>query len=243
MKLSDVKQLNEVAVYDTPEYDLSSKDQQRYAYLAKAPDLKPEEIMNLYGAGLYTFNVTLNTGEKFTVKPYFNKYKNVDISGVTSVQFKDPETRKNDTYYMVSGSKPTQKKAKFFRKNDVDKQMTEMRNTFIAALIEYSEKFQKKLQYELRDKLSPAAKEALNDNLLGMIDEKDYSGLYNWFKSKGFTMNNSDDIPSPEEFKKMTSLLGWNIKTDNRYRAAQGVSMTIDWEKKQFNTIGWSSDD
>lgn len=247
MKLGEIYPLFE-AIYDTPEYQLSDKEKRDAAFLAKAPALTGEEILELYGVEMFPpFTVTTNLGNSITFTPEFENQHGFPVLYVRPhfpiKSVLDKETGRYVDAYVVGGTTPSRPGFEYVPVSMVVEKLKPYRETFHALVKRYHDEFEEKLRVDLEKALPPLAKAALNDNLLKMINERDTQGLYDWFKSHGFKMRGSDEFPPLDAFEKMTSLAGMNISTRRAYRAAEGTNLMIDWKNGEFYYETWSSDD
>lgn len=212
------------AIYNTPEYSLSSREDQHKAFTSRLPDLNDDEL---------------------------KKYKLDDYPKTVTVTVKKKDIKVNVTRgefgtLKIVGTKPTGVNI-----NNVynSPEAIEYRKKYQEVIRKRNEEFEKKLQIDLHEKLPPAAKLALNDNILQYIHEKDFVHLHKWFEKNGFFTKgpNGTELPIPEvsEFKKMNSLGGWVISTKEigRSRGVDGRSYVINWKDRCFETESWSSGD
>ena len=245
MKVSDI--LSE-AIYDTPEYDLSSKKDKRDAFLAQMPqrafqdlikdqEIKvPSHITVKCGDGSdCRVKVDLGTGTGMALVPADESWKHKVTKGM-------------QTYYVIDGPRSITPKTKYFTSSAVftSEDYKEFKENDFKVLDKLREEFNKKLQIDLREKLPAAAKKALTDDLLGKIKDGHSEAVRKWFVDAGFKMTNGADLPPASEFKKMNSLKGWTISTKQfggPNRGVDGVNIDIDWDKKTFGHEGWSSSD
>lgn len=91
---------------------------------------------------------------------------------------------------------------------------------------------------ELRDRLSPAAREAITDDLQTWCERSDTCKLRKWFVKHEFI-----NAPSLSELTRMKEL-GYmhGAAKSNSKGFTQGKATYVDWEKKTFFTTGYTSD-
>jgi hypothetical protein len=246
MKVSDI--LQEGPIYDTPEYELSSKKDQRIAFVAQLPHKEFQALVKeldveipthikvkLVDDSEHSLKVELGTGVGVSLQPAEGSYKRKVFKG-------------GRNFYIIDGPVSMTPKTKYFTDTSFFNatEYKEFTEKYFTALRKRREEFDKKLQIDLREKLPAAAKKALNDDLLGKIKGGHSEQVRKWFVDAGFKMTNGAELPPASEFKKMNSLRGWTISTKQfggPNRGVDGVSIDIDWEKKTFGHEGWSSSD
>lgn len=244
MKISDlistvIPPVLEAAIYNTPEYTLSSSEHQHKAFTAYAPELVISELFKTYNEPLLTtVKVKLNTGEEHEIPVKFDRY---GMAEPDEEAYNHVIQRGASVIYMLNSSRsPLAKKAVYFTKQALRATPELQRlSTKIAELRKrYYDDFQEKLKVDLRQKLSPAAKAALEDNLLELINDGDYQALHSWFKKHEF-----ENLPPAKDLKKLKDLKGWNINFGpDRWGHQSGSYMTIDWASKKFKVQAGSSD-
>ena len=251
MLLSEIKKPLSEAIYNTIEYDLSSDKNQHEAFLARQSNLTMAELVERGVKPPKTVSVKLSDGSTGDIKVGFTAYFVIvpDESVLQKVFSKGGKT-----YYVVSGAVSGNKlgaKTVYFMGKDFNEspEVKKFQDQRDAATKKRNEEFQSKLQIDLREKLPPAAKMAINDGVLELVKNKEAEKLHKWFEKNGFYRRGGKagelPIPTVEEFKKMGSLRGWSVSSGEYAgnRGSHGVEMKIDWEKREFYTQGWSSDD
>ena len=238
------------SIYNTVEYDLSSEKDQRAAFIARQATVTLSDLEDLGVKVPKTVNVKLSDGNEADVKIEYVSWLVMQPSpSGYSKTFSKGSTR----YYVVSGAMAGNtigKKTVYYTGKDFN-DSPDVKKFYAdksKALEKRNKEFVAKLQIDLREKLPSAAKLAINDDLLGMIEKKEFEKIHKWFEKNGFYSRGRDGelpIPPVEDFKNMGSLRGWSVSSGSYAgnRGSHGVEMKIDWDKRMFYTQGWSSDD
>lgn len=219
-----VQEILREAIYNTLEYSLSSDSDKHSAFGARVPDLTEED---------YDF------------------YK-ITIPKIATIEINKKNVKvpiKLTSYGVLVITEPHKVPATKRQLVQTSAEVTEFKKKYSAVMSKRREEFEETLRMDLSKKLPPAAKLAINDNVLGLIHEKDFHAVRKWFEKNGFFVKGPDNtelpLPEADEFKNMTSLDGWVISTKEPYRnrGVDGRSMQIDWKDRKFYTIAWSSGD
>lgn len=256
MLLAEIKQhlsnkLNLIeSIYNTIEYDLSSEKDQRAAFIARQADVTLKDLEDLGVTVPKTVKVKLNTGDSTDVKLDYVSWL---VMQPSPSGYSKSFSKGGIQYFIVSGAMAGNtigKKTVYYTGKDFNNSPDVKK--FYAdkskALEKRNKEFVAKLQIDLREKLPSAAKLAINDGIIDMIEKKEFEKLHKWFEKNGFYSRGRDGelpIPAVEDFKKMGSLRGWTVSSGSYSgnRGSHGVEMKIDWDKRMFYTQGWSSDD
>jgi hypothetical protein len=244
MKVYEI--LNE-AIYDTLEYALSSVANRDKAFVTQMPRKEYADQLKEMGLDIPSHvTITLKDGsehqQKVKLGPFGSTLEPADGS------YKRKIFKGGRNLYIIDGPLNMGPKTKFFSDHEFSKSADykEFQEKYFAGTRKMHEEFQKKLQLDLGEKLSPVAKKAIADDLLGKVNDKKTAAVRKWFVDAGFTMKGGGELPSVEEFKKLGDLKGWIVSTrqfGGPNRGVDGVSIEIDWENKVFDHKGWSSSD
>lgn len=246
MKVSEI--LNEGPIYDTPEYDLSSSKDKGIAFTAQLPYKEFRELVKELNVEVPThISIKLADGSEHSLKVELSSEAGRSLQPADG-SYKKKIYKGGRNFYIIDGPLNMGPKTKFFNDSSFynSPDYKEFYQNYSDAMKKRREEFDKKLQIDLREKLPAAAKKALADDLLGMIKDGKSEAVRKWFADAGFKMTNGADLPPAAEFKKMNSLKGWTISTKQfggPNRGVDGVSIDIDWDKKTFGHLGWSSSD
>lgn len=225
-------------IWNTPQYQLSSDEDKRWATNKGYPRMDLMDIAKHVKAPTQkSVKVKTNIGEAdVLVEPRMWKIEPKDLS---RARFKDGNTVK--TVWMIKGKSPDGKKSEWFTEQALadSEDMKEYAKELKHAQTKFFDDYFGKIALDLEKKLSPAAKKALKDNLADLILHKKFKELRKWFID-----NNFADVPEENEFKKLASLSGFVATSgSDNWGHTTGSAIGIDWNDKKFYSYGWSSDD
>lgn len=205
-------------IWNTLEYQLSSQPTKTWATHQGYPQFKSTLFDNISYIGM---NVQTSSNVILMDVPVQNK------NGILA-----PDLPLINSHFMIKGKSINGKRSIFISYKDfyANEAVIEMQNKMKDEISWLIISHFDKLKYQLLNKLSEAALDALCDGLQKMCDQGKVEELHEWFTEHNFTR-----IPSIEILKEMKNIgsIPGESKVGN-FNHIQGRNILVDWEKKVF---------
>jgi len=232
-------------IYSSQEYALSNQEMKNWAFTHADNYISAAEAAERVGMDLKdrSVQVVANTGQAVEVPVDISMY---DIRPAKKLKIAQASVAGSRLpVVLIKGSSPAVKSAIWVTMDDFKNSdgLRELKQQIATAVQTFKDHHYEELRGALEKSLPALAKRAAHE----LINLKSADAIWAWFKKNGWDMGPL----GPEVFDSMLSSMQrtgvvprvFKLSSAQRWGHMEGTACEIDFEKKQFHIVAWSSSD